>query len=43
MGQIFAALAYYHANRGEIDAQLGADDAECDQLKQEELARRGTP
>lgn len=43
IGQVYAALAYYHANQVEIDAELAADDAEYDQLKQAELARRGAP
>src|SRR5438128_2045444 len=43
IGQVYAALAYYHANRSEIDADLAADDAQYDQLKQEELTRRRTP
>lgn len=32
-GQIYAALAYYHTNRAEIDAELAAADAEYDNLK----------
>jgi uncharacterized protein (DUF433 family) len=43
VGQVYAALAYYHANRAEMDADLAADDTKYDQLKQEELARRGAP
>ena len=27
IGQVYAALAYYHANREEIDADLEAEDA----------------
>ena len=27
VGQIYAALAYYHANRDEIDADLAAEEA----------------
>lgn len=27
LGQVYAALAYYHANRAEIEATLAADDA----------------
>ncbi len=33
LGQIYAALACYHANRVEIDAELAAADAEYDELK----------
>ena len=32
LAQIHAALAYYHANRGEIDAILNAELAEHDRL-----------
>ena len=31
-GQIYAALAYYHANREEIEAELAAADSEYDKL-----------
>lgn len=34
LGQIYAALAYYHANREDIEAELAAADAEYDQVKQ---------
>jgi uncharacterized protein (DUF433 family) len=27
VGQVYAALAYYHANRGEIDADLATEEA----------------
>ena len=43
IGQVYAALAYYHANRKAIDAELAADDAEYERLKQAELARREAP
>lgn len=32
LGQIYATLAYYHANRDEIDSELAAADAEYDEL-----------
>ena len=35
LGQVFAALAYYLANREEVDAALAEEDALYDQLKQE--------
>jgi uncharacterized protein (DUF433 family) len=41
LSQVYTALAYYHANRDEIDAQLAEDDAEYDRLRDEEAARRG--
>lgn len=33
LSQIYAALAYYHAHRDEINSELAADDAEYDELK----------
>ena len=30
LGQVYTALAYYHANRAEIEAELAADDARYD-------------
>lgn len=33
LGQIYAALAYYHSNRAEIDAELAAADVTYDELK----------
>lgn len=35
LAQVFAALAYYLANRDEVDAALAEEDALYDQLKQE--------
>lgn len=35
LAQVYAALAYYLTNRGEIDAALAEEDALYDQLKQE--------
>jgi uncharacterized protein (DUF433 family) len=35
LGQVYAALAYYHANREAIEAELAKADAEYDQLKQQ--------
>lgn len=32
LGQIYAALAYYHANREAIDSDLGRDDAQYEEL-----------
>lgn len=32
LGQIYAALAFYHANRGQIEADLAGDDALYDEL-----------
>ena len=33
LGQIYTALAYYHANREEIEKELATADAEYDELK----------
>lgn len=32
LAQVYAALAYYHANRDEIEADLAAEEAEYDRL-----------
>ncbi len=39
--QVYAALAYYHANRDEIDAEMAAEEAEYDRLCREHRASRG--
>lgn len=33
LAQVHAALAYYYANRNEIDSDLAADDAETEKLE----------
>jgi uncharacterized protein (DUF433 family) len=33
LAQIYAALAYYHANREEIDADIAAEAAEAERLE----------
>ena len=33
LGQVYAALAYYHANRDEVETELAADDADYDARK----------
>jgi len=35
--QVYTALAYFHANREQIESELAADDAEYDELKQQAL------
>jgi len=37
---VFAALAYYHANQAEIEAEIAADEAEADHIEAEYLARQ---
>jgi uncharacterized protein (DUF433 family) len=33
LGQVYTALAYYHTNRDEIEAELAATDAQYDELQ----------
>jgi len=41
LAQVYAALAYYHANRNEIEADLAAEEAEVEVLEQQHpLLRR---
>lgn len=35
LGQVYAALAYYHANREDMEAEMAAEEAEGDRLEQE--------
>ena len=35
LGQVYAALAYYHANRDEIESALAAADAQYDDLRRQ--------
>ncbi len=37
---IYAAIAYYYANKELLDAEFAADDEECDRLQAEYLAGR---
>jgi uncharacterized protein (DUF433 family) len=39
LSQIYAALAYYHANRDEIESALAAGDAQYDELSQQDTRR----
>ena len=40
LGQVYAALAYYHANRAEIESELAAADALYDELTHEDTPPR---
>lgn len=40
LSQVYAALAYYLANRSEIDLELAKEDQLYDELKQQEQERR---
>ena len=44
LAQVYAALAYYHANREEIEADLAGEEAEAERLEQEhdQAARRNS-
>ena len=35
LAQVHAALAYYHANRDEMDAEMATEKAEADRLERE--------
>jgi uncharacterized protein (DUF433 family) len=41
LSQIYAALAYYHANRAEMESSLTAADAEYDELARKETTKNG--
>jgi uncharacterized protein (DUF433 family) len=40
LAQVHAALAYYHANREQVEAGLAAEEAEDDQAERAFLARQ---
>jgi uncharacterized protein (DUF433 family) len=35
LAQVYAALAYYHANQAEIEADLAAEDRDVERMEQE--------
>ena len=37
LAQVYGALAYYHANRVDMDAHMAAEEAESDRIEQEHL------
>jgi hypothetical protein len=37
LAQVYAALAYYHANRDEIEADLASEEREAEALEQQHL------
>ena len=41
LAQVHAALAYYHANQGEIEASLAEDDREIEAFERQSWERRG--
>ncbi len=42
LAQVYAALAYYHANRDEIEAATEADEREADELEQQYYEKHGS-
>jgi uncharacterized protein (DUF433 family) len=40
LAQVYAALAYYHANREEIEADIAAEEAEAEKLEREHYLGR---
>ena len=40
LAQVHAALAYYHANREEMEAQMAAEEAESERLEQEHVRKQ---
>jgi uncharacterized protein (DUF433 family) len=43
LAQVYAALAYYHANRAEMEAEMAAEEAESDRIEREHLLKVKTP
>jgi len=41
LAQVHVALAYYHANRAEIEADMTAEEAEADRVERERYLSRG--
>ena len=42
LAQVHAALAYYHANRDEIEADIAAEEADADRLERERYLQART-
>jgi uncharacterized protein (DUF433 family) len=43
LGQVYAALAYYHSNRAEIESELAVADALYDDLKRQDTSPGDAP
>ena len=43
LAQVHAALAYYHANREEIESDIAAEETEADRLEQASLLSHQEP
>ena len=37
LAQVYGAMAYYHANRDEMDRHMAAEEAESERIEQEQL------
>lgn len=42
LAQVYAALAYYHANREEVEADIAAEEVEVERLEREHFLSRKT-
>jgi len=42
LAQVYAALAYYHANRDEMEADMAAEEAESDRFEQDHLRQQSS-
>ena len=42
LAQVYTALAYYHANRTEMEAEMAAEEAKSDNLEKEHLRKKKT-
>jgi uncharacterized protein (DUF433 family) len=40
LAHVYAALAYYHANREEMEAQMAAEEAESDRIEHDHMAKQ---
>src|SRR5206468_8660392 len=40
LAQVYAALAYYHANKDEIEADIASEDSEAERLEREHYLGR---
>jgi uncharacterized protein (DUF433 family) len=40
LAQVYSALAFYHANQAEMEAEMAAEEAESDRIEQEHLRKK---
>ena len=43
LAQVYTALAYYHANQAEMEAEMAAEETESDKIEQEHLRKKKPP